>query len=283
MWQLANTEQDKALARLAIGAFFFAMRSCEYLKVRGPRKTKLLTLGNIRFRHKRVPVAHSDPRLHLSTVVSITFVSQKNGKKDTTITMYRTEDDILCPVKAWAAIVKHLLLDPATRSSTPINACRVPPTSTRARTPGKRVFLSGDDMITAIRTAASTIGENHLGFTVEELGTHSIRSGAAMAMHLAHVPSYTIMLIGRWSSDAFLRYIRVQVMQFAQNVSGRMITNQDFYSIPHYDPKMDVLDVSQVTRAAPSAAPSQTGGRVRSAISTSLARTPARTAFYLFS
>jgi hypothetical protein len=38
-------------------------------------------------------------------------------------------------------------------------------------------------------------------------------------MHMAGVPVYTIMLIGRWSSDAFLIYLRTQVMQFTQRIS----------------------------------------------------------------
>mmetsp|Transcript_28009 Transcript_28009/g.50719 ORF Transcript_28009/g.50719 Transcript_28009/m.50719 type:complete len:105 (-) Transcript_28009:359-673(-) len=64
------------------------------------------------------------------------------------------------------------------------------------------------------------------------MGTHSIRSGAAMAMHLANVPVYTIMLVGRWSSDAFLRYIRKQVQEFSVGISNRMIALPDFFTIP---------------------------------------------------
>ena len=50
-----------------------------------------------------------------------------------------------------------------------------------------------------------------------------------MAMYLNEVPVYTIMLIGRWSSDAFLRYIRRQVQQFSAGVSARMIRTVDPY------------------------------------------------------
>jgi hypothetical protein len=37
------------MADLTIGAFFFAMRSCKYSSVAERGKTKLLTVGNIRF------------------------------------------------------------------------------------------------------------------------------------------------------------------------------------------------------------------------------------------
>ena len=45
----------------------------------------------------------------------------------------------------------------------------------------------------------------------------------AMAMSLDQIPVYVIMMIGRWSSDAFLKYIRKQVEQFSHNMAKRMI------------------------------------------------------------
>lgn len=53
-----------------------------------------------------------------------------------------------------------------------------------------------------------------------------------MAMHLAGVPRYTVMLIGRWRSDAFMAYLREQVLQFTQEVSLRMIQLEHFFHAP---------------------------------------------------
>jgi hypothetical protein len=53
-----------------------------------------------------------------------------------------------------------------------------------------------------------------------------------MAMYLAKVPVTTIQLIGRWKSDAFMRYIREQVDCFTQNVSSQMTAKEHFYTIP---------------------------------------------------
>jgi len=47
-----------------------------------------------------------------------------------------------------------------------------------------------------------------------------------MAMYLAGVPVFTIMLLGRWSSNAFLRYIRKQVKEFSRGISAKMIINR---------------------------------------------------------
>ena len=92
--------------------------------------------------------------------------------------------------------------------------------------------ITGDDMKQALRAAVLSFGKEKLGFKAIDIGTHSIRSGSAMAMYLNDVPVYTIMLIGRSSSDAFLKYIRKQVEQFSHNVSRRMIKNQFYTHIP---------------------------------------------------
>ena len=96
-------------------------------------------------------------------------------------------------------------------------------------------------MITTLRAAAKAIGEYKLGFKVSEIGTHSLRSGAAMAMTLDQVSVYVIMMIGRWSSNAFLKYIRKQVEQFSHNVAQRMIKNLMFRHIPEMEPKVSHL------------------------------------------
>ena len=54
-----------------------------------------------------------------------------------------------------------------------------------------------------------------------------------MAMYLNGVPVYTIMLLGRWSSDAFLRYIRKQVESFGSGVSSKMIVTSCFLHVSH--------------------------------------------------
>ena len=63
--------------------------------------------------------------------------------------------------------------------------------------------LTSVKMSDALRDAVTAIGEENLGFKAVQVGCHSIRYGAAMAMYLGECPVYTIMMIGRWSSDAF--------------------------------------------------------------------------------
>jgi len=40
------------------------------------------------------------------------------------------------------------------------------------------------------------------------------------------------MLLGHWSSDALLHYIRKQVQEFTTGVSSKMIEKANFFTIP---------------------------------------------------
>ena len=233
MAAINGTEADVATHQLLRGALFFAMRSCEYLKVSGARRTKLLRLKNIRFFRRRRELPHDHPELHLATSVSITFEYQKNDERDVTITMHHTGDPVLCPVVAWSEVVRRVRGYPGTTDETSVCTIR--------KTDGTLGELTSKIVLTKLRARVRAIGVDQLGFTDKEIGTHSVRSSAAMSMYLASVPVFTIMLIGRWSSDAFLRYIRRQVQEFSSGVSRRMIVSEDFYTIPetanHEDPR----------------------------------------------
>ncbi len=63
-----------------------------------------------------------------------------------------------------------------------------------------------------------------------------------MAMYLGKCPVYTVMLIGHWSGDAFLRYIRKQVMEFSHNVSKRMLKFQNYRHIPNFEHQIHADD-----------------------------------------
>ena len=181
---------------------------------RGERRTKLLRLRNIQFYRGRRRMCHNDRSLLSADSVSVTFEFQKNDERDVTITQHCTHDATLCPVRAWAALVKRVLGYPSTNSDTPVNAFVVN---------GVLKYIPATRIVDKIRASATVIGEDVLGCHPSEFGSHSIRSGAAMAMCLNDVPTYTIMLVGRWSSDAFLKYIRRQVQEFTSGVSTRMI------------------------------------------------------------
>jgi hypothetical protein len=101
------SDEDIATHQLFRGAFFFAMRSCEYLETVGSRRTKRLCLRNLRFFQHNTEWPHTHRHLHLAATISITFEFQKNQCRNEVITMHRTTDPILCPVLAWATLVQR--------------------------------------------------------------------------------------------------------------------------------------------------------------------------------
>jgi hypothetical protein len=101
-------------------------------------------------------------------------------------------------------------------------------------TQGKIFTIPSSMVLDRIRSAVCFLGKEKLGFSDADVGTHSNRSGGAMGMYLAGTPVYTIMLLGWWSSDAFMRYIRKQVLDMSHRISAKMITYEEFYTIPDF-------------------------------------------------
>ena len=50
-----------------------------------------------------------------------------------------------------------------------------------------------------------------------------------MGLFLMNHPVAKIMILGRWSSDAFLVYIRPQVLEWTNQMSGDMIRHDSFF------------------------------------------------------
>ena len=148
--------------------------------------------------------------------------------------MHCTLNPLLYPVKSFASIVRRIRTHPGATDSTLVYMF--------TNSTGNLKPITSDHVRKFLRGAATLFGEDRLGFTIKDIGTHSIRSGSAMAVYLDNVPVYTITIIGRWSSDAFIRYIRKQVEQFIHNVSSRMIKYQHFYHIPTINPQSHRLD-----------------------------------------
>jgi hypothetical protein len=89
-------------------------------------------------------------------------------------------------------------------------------------------------ILVKIRAAVRSLEPEKLGFGPDEVGTHSNRSGGAMGMFLAGTPVYTIMLMGRWSSDAFMRYLTKQVISLSHGIAAKMLTFEEFYMVPDF-------------------------------------------------
>ncbi|EJK46488.1 hypothetical protein THAOC_34841, partial [Thalassiosira oceanica] len=182
---------------------------------------KAIRVRDIVFRRNNRVVAHSDPDLAESDSVDVTFGDQKTEVKDETISQDNNDDPELNPVRNMAYTIQRLRSYPGFSPDWPIY--KFFDGSTFSNITSKEVLID-------IRASVAAIGFDRLGYSPDDVGTHSVRSvrsSFAMMLYLAREPIYTIMLLGRWSSNAFLAYIEKQH------------TNQSSQSSPH--PPIDLI------------------------------------------
>ena len=202
------TELRRSVGQLVVGAFFFVMRACKFSDVGAPRRTRILTLGDIEFRREGRRIESDDEdEMAAADTVSLTFRTQKNGEKGTTVTQQRTTGTTMgsakiCPVASFARLVTRVRRYESDepewkdRRHRPINL---------VASTGRFSLVTSNQVLHHLQAAALQYGgEGRLvGFPVSKIGTHSLRAGAAMAMFLAGVPAETIQLIGRRRSQKF--------------------------------------------------------------------------------
>jgi hypothetical protein len=71
--------------------------------------------------------------------------------------------------------------------------------------------MKSDFLCRQLRHACSVLGGKKVfGFDAKDIGTKSIRSGAAMGLFLMNHSTERIMLMDRWLPQAFRVYIRPQ-------------------------------------------------------------------------
>lgn len=156
--------------------------------------------------------------------MSITFRFQKRDIRDDTITQSRSGNTVYCPVIACATIIKEMLRD-GNQSIDPVYKFR--------QENGTFANLQSRSALVMLRQSLRALDSESLNIKAEDCGLHSLRSSTAMAMYLNGIPVYTIMLLGRWSSDAFLRYIRKQVTEFSKGVARKMIQRPVYFHVTH--------------------------------------------------
>ena len=202
------------------------MRSCEYLETNTPekdRRTKISRLRNVILKKDGRILSHSDPYLESADLVVVNFEFQKNDKRDVQVHMFKTDDDVLNPVKALAMTVKRVWSYPGSTEDTKL--------CTLLNPDGSLSSIKSTEVATRLKAVVALIGEDILGFTKDDIGIHSIRSGGAMAMFLSGVNTIIIQQVGRWSSEAFLEYIREQVESFTVGVSQKMLAFEFFFNL----------------------------------------------------
>jgi hypothetical protein len=221
------------VADLAIVELFFAMRSCENTATPQPGRTKTIDMAGVTFldRDKR-EMPHEHPGLTLAVCVTFLFADQKNQEKNDRRAQKRTDDPVLCPMQRAASLIERIRrLVPGFTGTTTVNTC-----AQHFRKGLVTLQLVSGFLRTQLRHTCATLGGKRVfGFNRMDIGTKSVRSGAAMGLFLANHSTERIMLMGRWLSQAFLVCIRPQIIEWTNNMSSDMIRLDSFTDASGFD------------------------------------------------
>ena len=212
----ALTLRERCIADLIILALFFCLRSCEYTKTASHKRTVQFRFQDIQFWDECGPIPLDAPASQILAALSVTLFldTQKNSVRGESTTMERTGIPFGDPVVAAGHRFLHLRQHGAS-PDTPICSYFTPSNSTPSS-------ITGRDITSSLRQCAAKIGYLKLGAHPHEIGSHSLRSGGAMTLHLAGESDSTIKIIGRWRTDAFLTYLQGQVATFTKGVASAM-------------------------------------------------------------
>jgi len=200
--QTLQCDYGIALCELTCIAALFGMRSVEYTDTKDKKpRTKKVRVDDIKFIFNTT----QSPHLHSNADrVSINFRNQKNGVRNQRITRPKATVTALpgyCPVLLLASLFNRIKSYCYQDPNPPINLCMKD---------GFHHSITYQEMIQYHKRVAASVGESIIGFPPSRIGTHSMRVTFATRLYIAGFSDAIIKSEGRWKSDAFLNYIRLQ-------------------------------------------------------------------------
>ena len=217
MGEQADTSvKSQCTADLIQIGLFFCLRSCEYTKTGSHRCTTQFCFWDMQFHNAAgiIPGDVLDQDFLDAWAITLFLDTQKNYIQVESTSMEATGLKHGDAVSAAARRFIYLLSNSAT-PNTPVCMYYTSHGSTPSSIPSHHITRT-------LCAAAHKLGFQKLGFFPHEIGSHSLRSGGAMTLHLTGVPEHTIV-IGRWRSDAFLIYLHGQITTFTQGIAAAMV------------------------------------------------------------
>ena len=144
------------------------------------------------------------------------FTTQKNSNSGEKIAHGLTGDPLLCPTLALARLVVQLRQQNAP-----------PTTPLHCTDPLTRLSVHARHVTASLRHAAHSI-QASTGLDPSKLTARSLRPGGATALLCARVDTDTIKLVGRWKSDAMLRYLHTQAVPAMATLARSMFLHGNF-------------------------------------------------------
>ncbi len=182
-----------------------------------------LTLQDIRFQDANGtydPTTCPVDVLSTVTYSSVTFRFQKNGQKGETLAQGTSGDPVACPTRALARRCNYLRSHNAP-PDTPLCAYRHN---------GRWLYVTSELITRRLKTSLMFLPQ--LGIEAKDITARSLRAGGAMALLCGKIDKNIIELIGRWRSDAMLRYLHAQALPLVQPLAATMLQFGNFTMAP---------------------------------------------------
>ena len=202
------TPRRGVIANLCTVAFYFLLRSVEYTDTgKENTRTQGFTLGDITFWHEdtRIPITAHPSLFFQADAATLRIRNQKNGFAGETIHQEATYK-LDCPVAALARIATNIIQN-TDQTQNPHDT----PICAYWTKRGEQKLISSKVITSTVRAATPALNLDKQDIDPSQVGSHSLRAGGAMALHLAGEPAHVIRKMGRWQSDAFLCYLHAQM------------------------------------------------------------------------
>lgn len=212
---------------LTIVAFFWLLRPAEYTLSKDADRSQAFRLQDVVITVDDRVYNATDPSLNDANVTAVssaalTFTDQKNGVRGEQVAQRATSDALICPAKALFRLTQHLR-DHNSPPDTPICGYYDPHNHLR--------HVKSQWITWGLRHSAKLLPSLH-GIDMYLLSARSLRPGGATALLCANVDKDAIQLLGRWKSDAMLRYLRIQAHVHANNFAQRMLDHGSYTFAP---------------------------------------------------
>lgn len=256
----ATSPINLAVADIVCLAFFFLLRPGEYTGTTNDDAAFRLEDVRLHLGQRRLDLTlASDVEIKSATWVSLYFTTQKNQRKGDSISLGRTSHPLCCPVQAAIRFVlRH-------RRHFHRHGQPVQPRTKLAQyydVNNTSHAIRAEDVTKALRFAA-TACQHSTGIAPADISARSLRAGGAMALLVGRVDTDTIKLLGRWHSDAMMRYLHQDSIGVMQKLAKLMYNHGRYDFLPEAtvpalppEPTPPALDHASPPRPPPSPPPS---------------------------
>jgi hypothetical protein len=229
----SSKDKEKALADLAMIAFYYLLRVGEYTVKRTQNSTK----QTVQFKYEDVTFFCKNNRGQLrclpqnAPVDLISIVdgamlkldNQKNGWKGVCVYHKMNGNDQHCPVQALGCQYLHLWHHGATAKTFLLEYF------TESK---QRLDITNKDISVALKRAATVLDyPTAKGIPINQIDTHSLRSSRANALSLAGFLDTQIQKMGRWCGATFKECIQEELASFLEGMSRKMKQKFHFVNV----------------------------------------------------